>query len=135
MTKEEKIKEAWDNLLRNIKNYKLTKKQYDLNGWVNLDTLSLMVRSYLADNQSSELDLNVKNNTIRPKSLQGIEDNNGWTRIESEDDLPKENGMYHVYYSDGVISSRFYHAKHNDWLNEPKATHYQPIVKPKPPIY
>lgn len=32
----------------------------------------------------------------RPISLQGIEHNNGWIKIESEEDLPKEVGTYDV---------------------------------------
>ena len=31
--------------------------------------------------------------SYRPKSLQGIENNNGWIKIESEKDLPKEKGL------------------------------------------
>ncbi len=31
---------------------------------------------------------------FRPISLKGIEDNNGWTKIESIEDLPKEKGFY-----------------------------------------
>lgn len=31
---------------------------------------------------------------FRPISLAGIENNNGWTKIESKHDLPKESGWY-----------------------------------------
>lgn len=72
---------------------------------------------------------------VRPSSLKGIDNNNGWIRIESEDDLPKESGMYHTYYADGVVSSRYFNKEKNDWTTNPKATHYQPIKKPLPPIY
>jgi len=33
----------------------------------------------------------ISSEEMRPKSLQGIENNNGWVRIESESDLPKED--------------------------------------------
>ncbi|QHC84961.1 hypothetical protein AS589_09350 [Empedobacter brevis] len=69
------------------------------------------------------------------ESFKDTEDNNGWIKIQSEEDFPKEQGVYHINYSDGVISSRYYHPKHNDWKDHPNATHYQPIEKPKPPIY
>ena len=36
---------------------------------------------------------------FRPKSLQGIEDNNGWTKIESDNDLPTL-GYYEVIRRD-----------------------------------
>lgn len=36
-------------------------------------------------------------NKFRPKSLQGIEENRGWKKIESEEDLPKEtDGLWEV---------------------------------------
>lgn len=78
---------------------------------------------------------------IRPKSLQGIEDNNGWIRIESEEDLPNESGDYWVYDVNRSIDIRFYMGFSKTWGNHemeadvPKITHYQPIVKPKPPLY
>jgi hypothetical protein len=69
----------------------------------------------------------------RPKSLEGIDNNNGWIRIESEDDLPNHK----LWFSDGkdvwqgnLFEMEFF-AKRINTL----ATHYQPIVKPKPPIY
>jgi hypothetical protein len=35
----------------------------------------------------------------RPKSLDGIENNNGWIKIESKDDLPKK-GKYWGFTKD-----------------------------------
>ena len=77
----------------------------------------------------------------RPKSLQGIEDNNGWICIESEDYLPKE-----LYIKADVIKNNKtyiycdYRGDNIWWNYEHKilienATHYQQIEKPKPPIY
>lgn len=88
-------------------------------------------------NEKSEL-------MYRPKSLSGIDTNNGWTKIESENDLPKDNDAYFVAYSDGSVE----HFLTGSWIRTfkelesnpeypPKRilTHYQPIQKPKPPIY
>lgn len=58
--------------------------------------------------------------------------NNGWIRIESKSDLPKDNSInYHalnIEFPDDIevclrveVDERF--------------THYQPIIKPQPPIY
>lgn len=72
---------------------------------------------------------------IRPKSLQGIETNNGWIRIESEEDLPKEDGVYWVYTVDGNRQLRYLEDfLHNGKINK-YFTHYQPILKPEKPIY
>ena len=71
----------------------------------------------------------------RPKSLQGIENNRGWIRIDSEEDLPSEQGVYWVYTVDDNKQLR----DSADFLRNGKLnkyfTHYQPIVKPEKPIY
>ncbi len=73
----------------------------------------------------------------RPKSLQGIENNKSWIRIESEDDLPKEKGYYNCLYEDGeIIPHHFYpNSDFDKDLFIEEFTHYQPIVKPELPIY
>ncbi len=78
---------------------------------------------------------------FRPRSIVGIEHNNGWIRIESEEDLieiRKNETDVFVFDAEGKISVanttplidrdvRLF------WLKE--ITHYQPIVKPEKPIY
>jgi hypothetical protein len=75
---------------------------------------------------------------LRPLSLVGIENNNGWVKIESEEDLPKKSGDYWVILNDGRIS-QYSSYDHEDILCKgymrQQMTHYQPIQKPKPPIY
>lgn len=80
---------------------------------------------------------------FRPRTIVGIEHNNGWIRIESEEDLPKDqlNGdLFEVGLLDD--EGNFTHerkrcsGKSVKWMWDKKLiTHYQPIVKPKPPIY
>ena len=78
----------------------------------------------------------------RCKSLQGIENNNGWIRIESEEDLPKEeidlhfifeknNGRFQTF---GVWDNKI-KSFYSGALKISNVTHYQPIEKPKPPIF
>src|SRR5690606_6436052 len=79
----------------------------------------------------------------RPKSLKGIETNNGWIKIESEADLPKSEKLGDAklcfiksdeYNEIGVGNFSFGTFKTlygNDYSN---ITHYQPITKPEPPI-
>lgn len=73
----------------------------------------------------------------RPKSIAGIEDNNGWITIEYELDLPKETKSYHVVYKDGsIIQHHFSISSDFDrilFLEE--FTHWQEIQIPNPPIY
>lgn len=81
-----------------------------------------------------------------PYSLEGIDNNNGWIKIESEADLPKESGLYHVVcFGVETILEFFDNSKVKGFIhigktyinryNEIGVTHYQPIQKPKPPIY
>lgn len=77
---------------------------------------------------------------FRPKSLQGIETNNNWIKIESEKDLP-EQGSYE-YKVGTMINSKFYLSggvydikEVNQSWDEDKITHYQKITKPEPPIF
>lgn len=82
---------------------------------------------------------------VRPSLLRGIENNNGWIKIESENDLPKEPyGKYEVYSNNSIFSQipkiqgidDFWQNDENkkqDWMNS--YTYYKPIILSKPPIY
>lgn len=78
----------------------------------------------------------------RHKSLQGIENNNGWISINSESDLPKENLDAHIIFTNdkgnfqtfGVWDKRL----NSFWSGAMRIinpTHYQPINKPQPPLH
>ena len=125
MTKEEKIKEA----------YGFINEWICGNGWA----------SYFADEgweggvePFGEYDIRNKTDDYfewRPKSLQGIEDNNGWIKIESEEDLPEKGIDCHFILKSGVTGI-FTNLDDSEYLTlKNRATHYQPIQKPKPPIY
>jgi len=73
----------------------------------------------------------------RPKELRGIENNNGWIKIESESDLPKEDCDCYIEHKDGSIlidkySIDFEMFNFNYWRH---IIAYQQIVKPKKRIY
>lgn len=73
----------------------------------------------------------------RPKTLQGIEDNNGWTRIESEADLPTDES---VKYTTGTLCfDGHFEVSHIHFtaktIRISGGTHYKPIEKELPPIY
>lgn len=70
--------------------------------------------------------------------MKTIENNNGWIKIESEADLPKENGAYWTFIAD---KNEMY-ANSFGTFNQPEftfdhnlITHYQPIIKPEPPKF
>ena len=116
--------------------WKIVKNDVDENGWIQ----PIEDEPYFCPS-IGELEQHNTEFKFRPKSLQGIETNNGW--IDSEKDLPEQGGEYHVVIK-GKLDKAVY-VKSNRWLvngnDYPKTTqtqgisHYQPIVKPKPPIF
>lgn len=68
--------------------------------------------------------------------LNEIKPNNGWISIESEEDLPKDNGLQYHTSKKSIVSKKA--LSYDDLLTYYKygiITHYQPIQKPKPPIF
>ena len=100
----------------------------DINGWIRF---GMYVPTDLGIENYDDID-----GFWRCKSLQGIENNKGWIRIESKDDLPKEEGNYFIVRSNNEVGTSYFIPNNDfsaiDWRN---ITHYQPIEKPKLPIY
>ena len=127
--KQEAIKKAYYNNWDKVKDY------VDENGWIfwsDKNPIGIYNNRYLEYKEENP-------NYWRPKSLQGIENNNGWIKIESEADLPKNNDDYWVITNikddevqqlSNLIVIRCLNLEKNI-----KVTHYKPIEKPKPPIY
>lgn len=119
MTKEEKIKEAWAGFYN---------PQVKDSGWMDINA-----KTYSNDKFFDRLQFNDKRHSIRPKTLQGIENNNGWIKIYSEEDLPKYPWTkYDTCWSrriDGFISviliKDLTHDNHSHWMET--KTPQQPI--------
>lgn len=131
MTKEEKIQEAWIEMQSHIESEGIP--NYNEDGWAKY-----------GGKQKSEYFKTLEEKQwlgyffYRPKSLQGIEKNNGWIKIEIEEDLPKKEGIFYVY--DGLnVTTAFYKYYSKDFQFVEgivaRPTHYQPIIKPQQPIY
>lgn len=132
MTKEEKIKEAWGKL----KLIPIYKNDYCReNGWSSFSPDFKKQKHY---NEKLLDFIGIK--CCRPKTLQGIEDNNGWIKIQSEEDLPKDfnRSEFKLYYwtNNGLYESEDY-KRHKLHYNNLEITHYrlEPIFNPEPPIY
>lgn len=126
-TKQEIIKQAYGNY------YPQLERCLDENGWSNNWNHFISVESRIF--QPEEIEKNGK--CWRPKSLQGLEDNNGWIKIENEEDLPKVDGIncWIITENNKQIRQRWFNKFWNEYEGEGKVTHYQPIEQPKPPIY
>ena len=130
--KEEAIRKAYGEYWEQVKG------KVDEEGWFYYYSMDYLTKSknYSLTHYLT-CDEDIYKLAIRPKSIQGIENNNGWQRVE--DGFPPENsGLYFVYDGKDVGIARMSNILFRCLLaNEvySDVTHYQPIVKPKPPIY
>ncbi len=127
MTKEDLIKEAYG------KYYTKLSGSIDENGWSNNWNHFASVETRLFAKE----DIEQSKGKWRLKSLKGIENNNGWIKIESENDFPKEeldcffikdNLMYQGLW-DNILKG-FYSG-----LQKINASHYKKIIIPDLPLY
>lgn len=135
MTKQETIKQAYGEYWELIKNH------IDENGWVDTQTFSFARKGIEFDfyKKRTKSYLGYYN---RPKSLEGLENNNGWIKIESEEDLPNNSCSCWIQVKYQYTNTPFWYDFTKKcfvfkgiilFTNE--ITHYKPIEKPKPPLY
>lgn len=111
-------------------------------GWVNTSEPNVFWKDITHDNFGfKDEEVELLSEYWRPKTLTGIHNNNGWTRIESEEDLPKDESMrYKVYLeehnTDHGSPVRFKEGFFYDGdLCLFGVTHYKPIEPELLPIY
>ncbi|MCT3662551.1 hypothetical protein HZR00_08510 [Elizabethkingia anophelis] len=106
----------------------------DENGWVQWNIKN--------DFGEENVESKVKGDKLiyRLKILRGIETNNSWTRIESEEDLPKDRNKEDllIFTETGeilVASSKYLSDAEirRYWIKT--VSHWQKFVKPNPPIF
>lgn len=123
--KSEAIRKAYGKLFKGEK--------IDINGW--FDNRDEKVKFHHAEHLG---ECEYKDNFFfRPQSLQGIENNNGWIRIESEDDLPslEDDSEFWIANENEIFDFTAYSLQvQRKWENK-TLTHYQKVVKPENPIY
>lgn len=141
MTKEEKIIKAWMDL-----NIKTPFGICDNTGWYHgyfcngINDIESENGKEITALINYDIDMSGVGK-FRPKSLEGIETNNGWSKIERVEDLPKETDTYwFVSRITGKIMKDYFTADskvssfHNCQVK--LYSHYQPILKPNElPIY
>lgn len=136
MTKQEKIKEAYGDRFNHYKP--------DECGW---SSKIVYEWNEVVDNDFCTKAIAHGMYRVRPSSLSGIEQNNGWIKIESEVDLPTDDIRCEFIKDTGEqLYGRFENRMGGLFVDESKRfehpeyrkesiTHYQPIQKPQPPIY
>ncbi|WP_407478450.1 hypothetical protein [Elizabethkingia anophelis] len=118
------------------------KENIDENGWTN-NPPEGMLKSIPCEAKEMHITFGSPETWCRPRSITGIENNRGWTRIESEEDLPKDDYFGDLFEVGFLDESGFFHHdkkrcsfKSLKWMYEKKLiTHYQLVEKPKPPIF
>jgi len=119
----------------------------DENGWVETGhwgsepKLIQVSDNFQGEKEKKEDDRNPDYFLWRPKSLSGIETNNNWISIHSEDDLPKEGYEFYIFSDSGIetavfdFEKKYFYKLQLGLAIKLKITHYQLIVKPEKPIY
>lgn len=126
------------------------KDDIKIDGWHEISTDKIRDKSKIPELILQGV-LRIKENNIKTKqeSQNFNNNNNGWIKIESENDLPKDQpidviidsepyqGFVYEGYSEWfcIIENRYKSKNIEDLVEANIITHYQSIQKPKPPIY
>jgi len=108
-------------------NFTSTKEYHSYN---NIYPNKFMVKDY--NPYKNGADSHVQNISIRPVTLHKLENNNGWISLK-ESGLPVDDNYYFVVI-DNHISIKQFHIIQYKWWRE-YVSHYQPITKPKNPLF
>jgi hypothetical protein len=131
--KKKVIQKAWSSL-------GFDNEKPDSDGWVIKYEYNIFTETLYIDRKDLDIEnvfhhvteINGNRKKVRPKYLQGIENNNGWIKYNPVHDFP--NGWYWVKTGGGrtfvveVINSR-------NTLGVANPSYYKKIEKPQEPIY
>ena len=126
MNKQDAIKKAYGERWESVKD------SVDNDGWVDVMALEYDDAVEFFDAKKYvEPENNFSSLLMRPKSLKGIENNNGWIKLNGTPNEINFDGDVFIINKHGDISIN----ANGEYLELGYATHYQPIIKPQPPIY
>ncbi len=128
MTKKEKIQDAYGV------HWEFYKDKVDENGWVDCRKIG---HGNLIPIMEVK-DIQFQKHKQRPKSLQGIAENNGWIKIDNQTDIKHENCDCFFIVNNEIINGEivnfdFYYG--DRYCDIEKVSHYHPIIKPDKPLY
>jgi hypothetical protein len=128
MKKEDKIKEAYGKYWEEMKPF------IDEDGWFNKN--AFYQKEFIFYEKIGHL-FTHKDDLMMPISIKGIEDNLGWIKIESENDLPKERGSFWTFIEGKeVVMNTFNTFDDMEFtFDNGHITHYKPLIKPNNPLY
>lgn len=127
MEKQQLIHNKWSDL-----GITLLISQYDFDGWIDVNELEKnQLTNELSYKEYSEPNSDFKTMLCRPKTLKGIENNNGWTELKGVKNEITHEGDIWILNKYGNIELWL----ESQFLAIGYATHYKPIVKPNLPLY
>lgn len=130
-TKQDAIREAYEAI-----GYQHLLQFADSNGWIRVKAGQYQNEVF------NRLKMSERNHAIQPKSLNGIDKNNGWVRVWNELDLPTEKTacFFLVELLERTYTG-YYNPENKSFVScgftyiHDAVTHYQPITKPNTPLY
>lgn len=132
--KSKAIEKAWVDAVQQLVNH-------DESGWAKCNHLQkehiIAYRNVLDFDKVLGANGELSEMICRPKSLSGIESNNGWVRIEADgSNLPNdETAEYHACFQSKPFGKDMTADEIKEGFNCGVVTHYRPIEKHQPPIY
>ena len=137
--KQEAIKKAYGEKWNRL-DFRIKRHLLNVSHWMDMSRMGL----YPIDLGYSDIEVEVDCEFWRPIELKGIEDNNGWIRIEpdgsnlpakkDDDYLHSEKRDYKFIYKIGNrIEVVYYNGNKEHFIRN--YTHYKPIEKELLPIY
>lgn len=125
MTKQEIIQKAYGDY------WEIFKDHVNENGYVNcVKNRKISLINYF---KISEIEFS--GNEVRPKTLKGLEENNGWNIIKTIDDLPDLLDEEIIFYKDQIMTTFLSEDVNVDKKYFLKYSHYRIKEKIKNPIY
>lgn len=108
----------------------------DENGWTEVMNIRNIGDDVLLDLKTIKHD-GIPHDYARPKSLKGIENNNGWTKMnDKRDNLPDEHCKCWLWTDDGIMFGEYNSTTKGFYgYKEVKFSHYLVIQEPKPPLF
>jgi len=123
MTKEEKIQEAYGEYFEEMKPW------INANGW--FDKNAFYNKNFVFKYQDLDMFFTHKGDFMIPVSIQGIENNNGWIKLQGLANEIQDRCSIWIETKNGDIE----YLKENEFLPIGYAVAYQVAEKPKKRIY
>jgi len=127
MTKQEVIENAWKSLI----DVEVFEDYITSEGFIEKEVIpSVLCDFEICHSQGKKF--------VRPKTLMGISDNNGWTKIETENDLPKVAGdyLFNHKYGDRPHRDVYFHPNEDLKFTLVECfSHWRPIIQILNPLY